>query len=188
MKRVRSGRRERRSRALLFRILIFVLEILLVVILAYGVSTFFLRSVTMRENSMEPTISSGDTLLMNTLAYRFGSPGRRDIIAYRNTDEEAENLHIKRIIGIPGDTVQIVNGQIVLNGETYLDETFPAMVDPGLAIDPITLGDDEYFVLGDNRNGSEDSRYASVGNVRKKRIAGKIWLRTWPIGKFGGLK
>lgn len=180
--------RERPSGSLLFRILIWVLEVLLVVLLAYGVSHLFFRTVAIQENSMEPTISSGDTMFLDRLAFRFGSPGRGDVIAFRNTDEESESLHIKRVIGLPGETVQITNGQILINGQIWQEKkSYPAIVDSGLASEPVELADDEYFVLGDNRNGSEDSRYASVGNVRSKRIYGKVWLRIWPLTKFGGV-
>ena len=180
--------RERPSGSLLFRIMIGVLEILLVVLLAFGVSHLFFRTVTMQENSMEPTVSSGDVMFLNRVAYRLGSPKRGDVIAYRTTDDSAEVLHVKRVIGLPGETVQIVNGQILINGQTYQEKkSYPAIVDPGLASEPVVLADDEYFVLGDNRNGSEDSRYASVGNVRSKRVYGKVWLRIWPLRKFGGV-
>ena len=188
MKRFKRSKRERPSRSLLFRILIWALEILLVVILAYGVSRAFFGTVHVQENSMEPTLSSGNILFLNRIAYRIGPPDRGDIIAYRITDEESESLHIKRVIGLPGDTVEIRSGQILINGETYMEKKdFPTIIDPGLASSPIKLAEDEYFVLGDNRNGSEDSRYASVGNIRRKRIKGKAWLRFWPITSFGGI-
>ena len=168
--------------------MIWALEILLVVMLAYGVSHVLFRTITMQENSMEPTLSSGDTMFLNRMAFRILSPKRGDVIAYRVTDEATESLHIKRIVGLPGETIQIMNGQILINGQTYVEKkSYPAIIDPGLAQTPITLADDEYFVLGDNRNGSEDSRYASVGNIRSKRIFGRVWLRIWPIRKFGGV-
>ncbi len=182
------NKKERPSRALLFHILIWVLEILLVVLIAFAVSRLFFRTVSIFENSMEPTISSGDVMFLDKAAFRLGSPDRGDVIAYRNTDEEAENLHVKRVIGLPGETVQIVSGQILINGETYVErKDLPVIIDPGVAAEPVTLADDEYFVLGDNRNGSEDSRYEPVGNVRSRRIAGKVWLRVWPLKNFGGL-
>ena len=188
---MRSGKRrkkERPSRSLLFHILIWALEIVFVVILAYGASRLFFRTVRVQDSSMEPTIAAGDVMLMDKIAYRFGSPDRGDLIAYRNTDEPTESLHVKRIIGLPGETVQIVNGQILIDGETYVENgEFPVIIDPGAAAEPIALQDDEYFVLGDNRNGSDDSRYASAGNVRSKRIAGKVWFRIRPVTRIGGL-
>ena len=178
--------KERPDRALLFHIAIWFLEILLVVLIAFGVSRLFCRAVTMQENSMEPTISVGDTMLLDKLAYRLHSVHRGDIIAYRNTDNENEVMHVKRVVGLPGETIQIVNGQIMIDGETYREKrSLPAIIDPGLASEPITLAEDEYFVLGDNRNGSQDSRYSAVGNVRSKRIAGKVWFRIRPLRRMG---
>lgn len=180
--------KERPTRLLLFRILLWFLEILLVVLIAYAVSRLFFRTVTMQENSMEPTVSVGDTLLLDKAAYRLHSVRRGDIIAYRNTDNENEVLHVKRVVGLPGETVQIVNGQIVIDGETYREgRNLPAIIDAGIASEPVTLADDEYFVLGDNRNGSQDSRYTSVGNVRNKRVAGKVWFRIRPIRRLGSV-
>ena len=188
MKTNNETKKERPDRALLFRILIWVLEIFLVLLLAYGVSRLFFGTFTMQESSMEPTISAGNTLLLNKAAYRFGSPKRGDVIAYRTSDETVESLHIKRVIGLPGETIRIRDGQVLINGETYQEKTdFPSIIDAGLAEQEIHLADDEFFVLGDNRNGSEDSRYASVGNVRRRFIAGKVWLRVWPLTRFGGV-
>ena len=97
---------------------------------------------------------------------------------------------IKRIIGLPGETVQIdENGNIYINGE-LLEENYGAetIQNPGRAANPITLGDDEYFVMGDNRNNSKDSRSEEVGNVKRSQIIGRAWLRIWPLNKFGLLK
>ena len=180
--------KERPDRSLLFHILIWFLEILLVVLIAYGVSHLFFRTVKMQENSMEPTVSVGDTLLLDKMAYRLHSVKRGDVIAYRSTDNENEIVHIKRVIGLPGETIQITNGQIMINGQTYREgRNLPAMIDAGIAAEPVTLADDEYLVLGDNRNGSQDSRYTSVGNVRNKRVAGKVWFRIRPIRRLGSV-
>ena len=181
-------KKERPSRSLLFHILIWALEILLVLMLAFGVSRLFFATYTLQENSMEPTISAGNVLLLDKAAYRIGSPKRGDVIAYRTTEESEESLHIKRVIALPGETVQIRNGQILIDGVTYQEKKdFPSIIDAGIAEQEITLADDEFFVLGDNRNGSEDSRYASVGNIRRRHIAGKAWLRIWPLTRFGGV-
>ena len=184
----RKRRKERLDGSLLFRIFIWVMEILLIVLMAYAVSRLFFRTATMQDSSMEPTISVSNTILLDKAAYRIHSPRRGDLIAYLITDDDTEPMHIKRIVGLPGETIQIAGGQILIDGETYKEgHDFPAIIDPGIASDPVTLADDEYFVLGDNRNGSQDSRYASVGNVRKKRIAGKIWFRIKPLRKLGVL-
>ncbi|MBQ9321865.1 MAG: signal peptidase I, partial [Eubacterium sp.] len=87
---------------------------------------------------MEPTISVGDTMLLDKAAYRLHSVRRGDIIAYRNTDNENEVLHVKRVVGLPGETIQIVNGQIVIDGETYREgRNLPTIIDAGIAAEPV---------------------------------------------------
>ena len=92
------------------------------------------------------------------MAYRFSTPKRGDIIVYKTGDDKKASTHIKRIIGLPGETIQIKDGMIYINGEVYLEKKdYPVMTDAGLAEEPVTLGTNQYFVLGDNRNNSEDS-------------------------------
>ncbi len=139
--------------------------------------------------SMENTLHDGDNLIVDKLTYRFNDPERFDIIIFPY--EYAENTYyIKRIIGLPGETVQIdYEGNIYINGnvlqEHYGKET---ILDPGRAIDPITLADDEYFVLGDNRNNSSDSRFDGVANVNEDIIIGRALLRIYPFDKVKFLK
>ena len=137
--------------------------------------------------SMQPTLSDGDNLIVDKLSYRFHDPDRFDIIVF---PQEDGRYFIKRIIGLPGENVRIdEDGFIYINGEK-LQESYgkEVMLDPGLAKDGIQLGADEYFVLGDNRNNSEDSRYADIGNVKKKYIVGKLWFTISPRSKIGFLK
>ena len=96
--------------------------------------------------------------------------------------------YVKRVIGVPGDTVQIKNGTVYVNGKAFDEETDVASIeDAGLAAEEITLGAEEYFVLGDNRNNSEDSRYANIGNIKKDYIIGKAWFRIAPFSEIGFL-
>ena len=137
--------------------------------------------------SMQPTLSDGDNLIVDKLSYRFHDPDRFDIIVF---PQEDGRYFIKRIIGLPGESVRIdEDGFIYINGEK-LQESYgkEVMRDPGLAKDGIQLGADEYFVLGDNRNNSEDSRYANIGNVKKEYIIGKAWFIVSPFQDFGFLK
>ena len=137
--------------------------------------------------SMQPTLSDGDNLIVDKLSYRFHDPDRFDIIVF---PQEDGRYFIKRIIGLPGENVRIdEDGFIYINGEN-LQESYgkEVMRDPGLAKDGIQLGADEYFVLGDNRNNSSDSREPSVGNIHRDQIIGKAWVRIWPFHKFGVLK
>lgn len=140
-------------------------------------------------DSMRPTLHNGDNLIVDKLSYRFQDPQRYDIIVFPY-EHRAKTYYIKRIIGLPGERVRIDgDGTIYINGEV-LEENYGAEVilNPGRAVTEITLGKDEYFVLGDNRNNSSDSRDPSVGNIHRDRIIGKAWLRIWPFSDFGFLK
>ena len=138
---------------------------------------------------METTLSDGDNLLVDKITYRFSDPKRFDIIVFP-FQYDTDTYYIKRIIGMPGETVQIdYDGNIYING-SLMEESYGREViqNPGRAAEPITLGEDEYFVMGDNRNNSSDSRDPSVGNIHRKDIIGRAWVRIWPFSKFGVLK
>ena len=140
-------------------------------------------------SSMEPQLRHEDNLIVDKITYRFREPERFDIIVFP-FEYEDNTFYIKRIIGLPGETVQIDrDGNIFINGE-ILEEGYGKEViqEPGRAYEPITLGEDEYFVLGDNRNNSSDSRDMSVGNVRRDKIIGRAWLRIWPFDRFGFIR
>lgn len=163
-----------------------VFEIIVTLAFAALVGIAMFQSVTMQESSMEPTISVGDRYFMNRVIYRVSSPKRGDVIVFRTNASDDAALHIRRVIGLPGETVQIVDGQILINGETYKEgRDFPAISNPGMASSPVTLESGEYFVLGDNRNNSEDSRYGSIGKVNKKYITGKLWFKLFPVKSIG---
>ena len=138
---------------------------------------------------MEPTLSDGDNLLVDKISYRFSEPERFDIIVFPFRYAE-KTYYIKRIIGLPGETVYIDDeGQIFINGE-LLTESYgkEVITDPGTAYEMLTLGDDEYFVLGDNRNNSSDSRDPVVGNIHRDELIGKAWMRIYPFNKMGMIK
>lgn len=139
-------------------------------------------------DSMNVTLEDGDNLIVDKLSYRFSEPERYDIIVFPYQYQE-KTYYIKRIIGMPGETVQIIDGMVYIDGE-MLDESYgkEVMQYSGVAGDPIELGADEYFVLGDNRNNSSDSRDPSVGNIKEDQIIGKAFIRIWPLNKFGILK
>lgn len=169
-------------------IILWILEISLMIILGFGFATYFCQNVVVQESSMEPTISAGETLLINRFAYKISSPKRGDIIAFRTEDNPESSIHIKRVIGLPGETIQIKNGQILVDGQTYIEKKgFPSVKDGGLAEAEIVLGGTEYFVLGDNRNNSEDSRHVDVGNVKRDHIIGKLWFVSSPRSEIGFL-
>ena len=167
-------------------ILLWIFEIVAVVLTAFVLVLFFGQMRTNTGESMEMTLSDGDHVLIDTFSYRIGSPKRNDIIAFKPNGSETSHTYIQRVIGLPGETIQIKDGMIYINGKVYLEKTdYPAITNPGLAAEEITLGVTEYFVLGDNRNNSEDSRYADIGLVDSDYIEGRVWLRILPTDSFG---
>ncbi len=177
------------EKKLVKEILVWMFQVAVVLACAVVVAIFFFQTVTMQEGSMEPTLATGDRFFINTMAYKLGSPKRGELIVFKTSPKEEASMHIKRVVGLPGETVQIKEGQILINGETYKEgRDFPPISNPGLAEEEITLENGEYFVLGDNRNNSDDSRYGDVGNVEKKYIVGRIWFVAGPLKKIGPIK
>lgn len=159
---------------------------LLVVLLAtYIIVNFVGQRTEVVGSSMENTLSDGDNLIVDKITYRFRDPERYDVIVFP-FQYEKNTFYIKRIIGLPGETVKIdSDGVIYINGKELTEYYGREIIaDPGIASDEITLGSDEYFVMGDNRNNSTDSRNSIVGNIRKKDILGRAWLRIWPLHEF----
>ena len=155
------------------------------------VITFVGQRTEVEGASMENTLHNGDNLIVDKLSYRFYDPERFDIIVFPFQFQD-HTYYIKRIIGLPGETVQIMDdGSIYINGEKLEENYGMEVIKPetiGRAAEPIELGDDEYFVMGDNRNNSSDSRTDMVGNIKRENIIGKAWLRIWPVSDFGILQ
>lgn len=166
-----------------------IIYIGLVVLLCYFVINFVGCRSRVDGSSMNPTLEDGDNLWVDKLSYRFGNPKRFDVIIF-NYDEDT--TYVKRIIGLPGETVRIdQDGHIFINDQLLKENYGKEVILPtnlGRASQPVVLGEDEYFVLGDNRNNSQDSRWADVGNVNRKDIVGKVILRIYPFSKFGTIK
>ncbi len=171
-------------------LLFLCMYIIIVIGICWAVLTFVGQRTEVSGESMSNTLHSGDTLWIDKLEYEFGSPKRYDVVVFPYGDDE-DTFYIKRIIGLPGETVYIdEDGNIfiddeLLESDVYGRETI-ASDKRGVAADEITLGDDEYFVLGDNRNNSRDSRVADVGNIHKKDIIGRAVFRF--TGGFGKIK
>lgn len=183
-----KAERNKKVSRLLKEILRWLLEIAGVVLLAYILVVYTVEQTDVIGNSMESTLYDGDKIIINKLAFRKDIPKRYDLIVFRQGGEEHMYYDIKRVIALPGETIQIKDGEIYLlspetNEMTILLE--PYIVEPmqlsGFAEEPITLDEDEFFVLGDNRNNSEDSRFSTVGNVVMDDIVGMAWIRLSPF-------
>ena len=167
----------------------FILYVVFVFAFAYLIITFVGQRTVVIGHSMENTLADGDNLIVDKISYRFKEPERYDIIVFPYEYKE-DTYYIKRIIGLPGETVMISSeGVIYINGKE-LKESYGREVirNAGLAGAPIELKDGEYFVLGDNRNNSEDSRFSDVGIIHKSEIVGRAVYRIFPFDSIGTLK
>lgn len=167
---------------LFIEIFIWAAQIAAVVFLAYFIVYYALERTNMVGISMENTLSDGDQIIINKFSYRFTDPKRFDVIVFKKSGREHSYYDIKRIIALPGETVQFRDEAIYIDGMPMNEVVnVEAMANYGLAAEEIRLEENEYFVLGDNRNNSEDSRFASVGMIRREEIVGKAFLRTTPF-------
>jgi signal peptidase I len=169
-------------------IALWVVEILIVLLIALVLVYFAGMKVTVIGNSMENTLTDGSQVLVNRFTYNLTGPKSGDVIVFLPNGNEKSHYYVKRVVAVPGDTVQIVGGVLYVNGELFDDQDTEAIKNAGLAEEEITVGEDEYFVLGDNRNSSEDSRYANIGNIKKEYITGKAWFVIKPFSKIGRVK
>lgn len=185
---LRSGTK---SHKILKELLSTGLYLLSIFIVTWLIVTYVGQRTEVEGESMEPMLQNGDNLITDKITYRFRDPERFEIIVFPFKYEEA-TYFIKRVIGLPGETVWIdEDGSIYINGEVLEENYGKEVIRPdriGRAAEPITLGEDEYFVLGDNRNDSSDSRTEMVGNIKKSDILGRAFMRIWPLNKFGLLK
>lgn len=178
--------KKKKMKAIAREILSNSLFLLVVLVLTLLIVKYVGQRTVVVGDSMETTLQNGDNLIVDKIGYRFHDPERFDVIVFP-FEYKDETYYIKRIIGLPGETVRIDDdGNIYIN-DVILEEHFGAetMIDPGLAYGGITLGENQYFVLGDNRNHSSDSRVPSVGLIEKEDIIGRAWIRLFPLSKFG---
>lgn len=177
-------KKEQKKRSKLSYAVEFIIYIALILLCVFWVPEHVIQRTVVKGESMEETLHEGESLLVNKLS--FYEPSRYDIIVFYPQGEEVDEYYVKRIYGLPGETIQITGNDIYINGEKIEDNYAKnAMDDSGIAEEPLTLADDEYFVLGDNREVSLDSRDPDVGPVKEKNIAGHVVLRIWPLSKFG---
>ena len=166
-----------------------LLEYVIMIASVVVITLLFTRFIAVRSvvdgNSMNPLLHDQDNLIVEKVSYYFHDPERFDIIVFKLKNENTH--YIKRIIGLPGETVQVIDGYVYVNGEKLEDDIYgnEVMENAYRAKDPIVLGENEYFVLGDNRNHSNDSR--SIGPVSRSQFLGKAWVRFWPLNAITSL-
>jgi signal peptidase I len=167
-----------------WEIFTWVRDIAIALLAVWIIITFVGQMTNVIGESMMPTLKDGDRVVIDKLSYRFGEPDRFDIVVFPYKKNPSLN-YIKRIIGLPGDTVDIQEGKVVVNGERVDAEMgFDLIEDYGDNL-PLTVPDGEYFVMGDNRNNSSDSRYSDVGTIKKSDIIGRALWRIWPLSSIG---
>lgn len=166
-----------------------IFKIAVVCLLAFVAVWYFGQQVSTVGDSMNPVLSNGDVVLVNRIVYNATTPKRGDIIVFKPKGNENAHYYIKRIIGLPGETVEIMENHIYIDGEK-LEEDYETtdIDDVGIINEKIQLDGDEYFVLGDNRKSSEDSRNADIGNVKREYIYGKAWFVLSPKKDFGFIR
>ncbi len=159
------------------------------IVCLYILPTFVIQKTIVDGPSMENTLHNGDQLMVEKISYRLDDLKRFDIIVFYPYGRKDKEYYVKRVIGLPGETVQIKGKDIYIN-DKKLTENYgkEPITKAGIAANPIKLADDEYFVMGDHREVSFDSRYEEVGPVKKENIGGKVILRIWPLNKFGLLE
>lgn len=163
-------------------IFIWVAQIAAVIFLAYIIIFYAVEKTNVIGNSMDKGLMDQDAIIVDKFTYHFNKPERYDIIIFKQNGREHSYYNVKRIVGLPGERIQIKQDGIYINGELTEDIVdAEAMLNYGLAKEELVLEDNEYFVLGDNRNNSEDSRFASIGNVRREEIIGRAFLRLSPF-------
>lgn len=160
---------------ILYQILQWIFLVFIAVFMGVAVIYAFGIRTSVVGDSMEPALSNGQEVLINKIAYQFTAPKQGDVIVFRPNGNENAHLSVKRVVATPGDTVQIIQGKVVINGAVYVKDKAEDTRDAGVAASEIVLGPDEYFVLGDNRRSSEDSRSANIGNISRSMIEGKAW-------------
>ncbi|GAB4543211.1 MAG: signal peptidase I [Pleurocapsa sp.] len=156
-------------------------------ILAFGIRACVAEARFIPSSSMEPTLEIDDRLIIEKVSYRFHEPKRGDVVVFSPTDKLREQNYkdafIKRVIGLPGDTVEVKNGKVYVNGEALTEKYIKDA--PNYPYGPVTVPENQYLVLGDNRNNSYDSHY--WGFVPRKNLIGRATLRFWPLNRLGSL-
>ena len=166
-----------------------LLEYALTILITVAVCFLIVKFVAVRSvvegSSMYPTLSNADNLILEKVTYYFHGPERFDVIVFELEDDPGTH-YVKRVIGLPGETVEIRDGYVYIDGKKLEEDVYgrEVMTSSGIARSPVKLKEDEFFVLGDNRNNSKDSRAASLGPIKKEQILGKVFVRIWPLSEI----
>lgn len=177
--------KDKNEKSIAYEILMFIRDLAFMLVIFGLFTTFIADRTSVIGDSMEPNIHDGDYFILNKISYRFSEPERFDIVVFPYNNGQSN--YIKRIIGLPGEKIEVkTDGQIYIN-DKVLDEQFGVEIIRIIGDQPfpIIIPDNEYFVMGDNRNDSSDSRYQDVGTIPKADIIGKAGIRIWPLSDFG---
>lgn len=171
----------------------YAVDLIIALCAAFVLVNFTCDKTTISGNSMHnqtgSTLENGDVVLISELKYAFSKPKRYDIIAFKRPNVTSSKIYIKRVIGLPGETIQIKDGKVYINNSQLEDDLISDnILSAGIVATELSLGEDEYFVLGDNRNNSEDSRFSNIGTVKEKDILGVPWLIVSPVKHFKLIK
>lgn len=189
----KAAKKKRSPISIVMEILIYIFIIFFCL---YIFPTYIMERTVVSGESMEDTLHNNESLLVNKLSYRFGDPQRYDIIVFKPKGQDVDEYYVKRIYGLPGETIYIEKNNIYVNGEK-IDDPYAKdamdddVIEIGTPEQPYTLKEDEYYVLGDHRSVSMDSRYSpdndedAPGPVKRDNIVGKVFIRIWPLNKFG---
>ena len=182
----RSYHKKKVNLSLMQEAVLWVVEIGIVLLLSYVLVYFLGLRTSVSGRSMEPVLSAGDEILIDRFHYKVFQVRQDDVVVFLPNGNEMSNYYVRRVIGLPGDQIQIRDGKLYVNGEAYAgDAEFPEIEDSGLAGEELKVPSDEYFVLGDNVNSSEDSRHANIGTVRQEDLVGKAWCVVNPKERRG---
>ena len=183
------GKRGKPKKSIRKVVLGWILMIAVLLLIIFAVIVFTSQREVVKDRTMYPTLQEEDVLAVDRIRYRFFNPRRYDVVVF-SSRYDAGVTYIRRIIGLPGETVRIVGGKVYINGVVLDSDTYGAepVMQAGAAYGTITLGADEYFVLGDNRNACTDSREPSVGNIRRDELAGVVLMRIWPLSRISLLR
>lgn len=175
-------RKRYKENVLLQKSLKMAADAVIIVCTAYMIMSLLCTRAHIIGNSMNDLLKNGQTVLINRIPYAVSSPRRFDVIAFEASGVNSSRVYVKRIIGLPGETVQIKNGSVYINGQKLENDIISDdIMTAGLVAEPVMLGADEYFVLGDNCNNSEDSRFSNIAMVKKSNIIGSVWAVVSPI-------